>query len=205
MHKAQRTRLKAQGNPQLPSILNWAWSLAPWALCLVASLSAACATVPPPAAVVEPPVITWQQKLTWMMRLEDQRIIRDPNPQPPVVLVPAATNRPAIVAPPAPSDLLRLLGDTEARVRRRAALALGRVGLPEGVEPLTRRLADEEVEVRQMAAFALGLIGDAAARPALLMALKDASPIVQGRAAEALGLIGDRADATAAIAPMRRR
>ena len=54
-----------------------------------------------------------------------------------------------------------LLGDAEARVRRRAALAVGRVGLPEGVEPLTRLLTDGEIEVRQMAAFALGLIGDA--------------------------------------------
>ena len=102
-----------------------------------------------------------------MMRLEDQRILRDPNPPPPVVLVPATRTQPAIVAPPPPSDLIRLLGDGEARVRRRAALALGRVGLPDAMEPLTKLLADEEPDVRQMAAFALGLIGDAAARPAL--------------------------------------
>jgi len=151
----------------------------------------------PAAPTVEPPVVTWPQKLTWIMRLEDQRLVRDPNPPAQAVLVPAAPNRPAVVAPPAPSDLIRLLDDSEARVRRRAALALGRVGLPEAVEPLTKRLTDEEVEVRQMAAFALGLIGDASARPALLAALKDSSPVVQGRAAEALGLIADRADATA--------
>lgn len=163
-----------------------------WALC-IALLSASCATVPAPAP--EPPVVTWEEKLGWIMRLEDQRILRDPNPPPPQILAPAARNRPMVVAPPAPSDLIRLLGDTEARVRRRAALAIGRVGLAEGVQPLTTLLRDEDSEVRQMAAFALGLLDDASARPALIAALNDESVIVQGRAAEALGAIGDRTDA----------
>jgi cyclophilin family peptidyl-prolyl cis-trans isomerase/HEAT repeat protein len=139
-----------------------------------------------------------------MLRLEDQRLLRDPNTPAPAILRPATKTQPAIVAPPRPSDLLRLLGDSEARVRRRAALALGRVGLPAAVEPLTRVLADEEFEVRQMAAFALGLLADASARPALLKALDDPEPIVQGRAAEALGSIGDRADADAIGAMVRR-
>ncbi|MBI4265585.1 MAG: HEAT repeat domain-containing protein [Acidobacteria bacterium] len=150
-----------------------------------------------PAPVPEPPVVTWEEKLGWIIRLEDQRILRDPNPPPPVILAPATRNRPAIVAPPPPSDLIRLLNDGEARVRRRAALALGRVGLPPAVEPLSARLGDEEPEVRQVAAFALGLIGDASARPGLLAALKDANPLVAGRAAEALGMLADRADAAA--------
>ena len=59
-------------------------------------------------------------------------------------------------------------------MRARAALAVGRVGLPQGIEPLTRCWPTPSVDVRQMAAFALGLIGDAAARPALLPALDDA-------------------------------
>ena len=42
-------------------------------------------------------------------------------------------------------------------------MAIGRVGLAEGVEPLVRALTDPEPEVRQMSAFALGLIGDQAA------------------------------------------
>ena len=167
----------------------------------IALLSSACATVPPPRTpAAPPPVLTWQEKLTWILRLEDQRILRDPSPPPPAVLVPAGRNLPAIVAPAPPSDLLRLLGDEEAGVRRRAALAVGRVGLPEGIDPLVARLADEEPEVRRMAAFALGLIGDRAAVPALLMALADPSPMVQGRAAEALGLVGDRANAGAVSA-----
>ena len=170
----------------------------------IALICGACATAPPappPAAVVvKPPVVSWEEKLGWILRLEDQRILRDPNPQAPQILVPAAQGRPAIVAPPPPSDLLRLLTDEEGRTRRRAALAIGRVGLPEGVPGLQQALMDPELEVRQMAAFALGLIGDASARPALLNALKDSEPIVQGRAAEALGTIGDKGDAAAVTA-----
>jgi HEAT repeat protein len=91
--------------------------------------------------------------------------------------------------------------DSEARVRRRAALAAGRVGLAEAIPPLSTLLAsDEDVEVRQMAAFALGLIGDPSARPALQAALTEPSAVVQGRAAEALGLIADRNDAPAVSA-----
>jgi cyclophilin family peptidyl-prolyl cis-trans isomerase len=171
-------------------------------LCL-ALLSASCASAPPAAPTAEPPVISYEDKLSWIIRLEDQRILRDPNPPAPVVIVPATRTQPAIVAPPPPSDLMRLLTDGEARVRRRAALALGRVGLPDGVEPLTRLLADEERDVRQMAAFALGLIGDGTARPALQKSLADADPLVQGRAAEALGAIGNRADADAVSALVR--
>ena len=172
---------------------SWALGLGLLALGLVM----ACATAPPPA----PPVITWEEKLLWMMRLEDQRILRDPNPPQPTVLRAATGRRPAIVAPPPPSDLLRLLRDSEARVRRRAALAAGRVGLADAIQPLSTLLAgDEDVEVRQMAAFALGLIGDPSARPALQAALTQPSAVVQGRAAEALGLIADRNDAPAVSA-----
>ena len=156
-----------------------------------------CASVPVAPTV---PVVTWERKLGAMIRLEDQRILREPSPPAPVVLRPATKDKPAITAPPPPTDLIRLLRDDEGRVRRRAALAIGRVGLAEGIEPLTNLLTDREIEVRQMAAFALGLIGDGAARPALTGALKDPEPILQGRAAEALGLIGNKADAGAVSA-----
>ena len=198
MHKPHNTSTKESrlGN----SRRSCASRFVPWALGL-ALVGAGCASVPAPLPELR--VLTWEDKLGWMMRLEDQRILRDPNPPPPVVLVPATRTQPAIVATPSPSDLIRLLGDGEARVRRRAALALGRVGLPEAVQPLVGLLGDEEPEVRQMAAFALGLIGAAAARPALLAALGDADPEVQGRAAEALGTIGDPADATAVSVMVR--
>jgi cyclophilin family peptidyl-prolyl cis-trans isomerase/HEAT repeat protein len=151
----------------------------------------------PGAAAPVVPKITWELKLAWMARLEDQRLLRDPNPVAPVVIRPATATLPALIAPPPPTDLLMLLGDPEARVRRRAALALGRVGLPDAVEPLARALEDEEPEVRQMAAFALGLIGAPAARPALTQALTGRDVILQGRAAQALAAIGDKADAPA--------
>ena len=171
--------------------------LTPMATCL-AVITAACASAPTSTrGTPTVPVITWEQKIGWMVRLEDQRILRDPNPPAPVVLKPATQREPALVAPAPPSDLIKLLNDSEARVRRRAALAIGRVGLSEGVEPLTKLLDDSEIEVRQMAAFGLGLIGDASARPALLAALKEQQPVLQGRAAEALGQIGDRSDADA--------
>jgi cyclophilin family peptidyl-prolyl cis-trans isomerase/HEAT repeat protein len=189
-----------------PEMLNapcWVVRIELWALA-IALAAGACAKAPPapsaPAPSVRPPAVTWEEKLGWILRLEDQRILRDPNPPPPVILVPASNARPAIVAPPPPSDLLRLLTDEEGRTRRRAALAIGRVGLPEAVPALQRALTDDEFEVRQMAAFALGLIGDPSARPALVNALKDSEPMVQGRAAEALGTIGDKSDAAAVTA-----
>jgi cyclophilin family peptidyl-prolyl cis-trans isomerase/HEAT repeat protein len=115
--------------------------------------------------------------MTWILRLEDQRVLRDPD-------MPAA-------------DLTRMLTDSQARVRRRAALAVGRVGLTGGVPPLVTLLSDNDPEVRQMAAFALGLIGDRQTRDPLVMALTDPSPLMQGSAAEALGLVGDPAAADA--------
>ena len=177
-------------------------------LCALCLVGANCATVPSasvpsvqvPPTPTAPPEITWEDKLGWILRLEDQRILRDPNPPARKILVPATQTTPAIVALPPPSDLIRLLGDTEARTRRRAALAVGRVGLREGVEPLTALIADPEPEVRRMAVYALGLIGDRSARAALTPALVDADPTVQGRAAEALGNIGDRSDAGAIAA-----
>jgi HEAT repeat protein len=135
----------------------------------------------------------------WILRLEDQRVLRDAAPAvaPPPPVPVRGQPTPPVATPPPPPDLIRLLSDDEPRVRRRAALAIGRVALAEGVPPLVRLLTDTDPEVRQMAAFALGLIGDKAARAPLVAALADASPLVQGSAAEALGLIGD---ATAADA-----
>jgi cyclophilin family peptidyl-prolyl cis-trans isomerase/HEAT repeat protein len=173
------------------------------ALCLCVAILAASCAQPAPVTTPEVPKVSWEQKLAWIVRLEDQRLLRDPSPPAPVVLRPATKTLPALIAPPPPSDLLLLLRDGEARVRRRATLAVGRAGLVEGVQPLTQALADEEPEVRQMAAFALGLIGSPTARPALLDALAKGEALTQGRAAEALGLIGDKADG-AAIGQMVR-
>ena len=161
--------------------------------------ASACASAPPaPQRVVAVP-LPFEQKMATILRLEDRRVLHDPAAAVPPPPPPAAAGRraPVVTPPPAPDDLLRLLGDGEARVRRRAALAVGRVGLPDGVQPLVAVLADPDPEVRQMAAFALGLIGDKSARDSLVTALSDRSPLIQGSAAEALGLIGDPAAAGA--------
>jgi cyclophilin family peptidyl-prolyl cis-trans isomerase/HEAT repeat protein len=99
------------------------------------------------------------------------------------------------------ADVRLGLGDADRGLRRRAALAAGRIGDPAAVPALVPLLQDPEPEVRQMTAFALGLIGDALAVDPLLAALKDPEPVVRGRAAEALGQIGE-ARAAPAIAQM---
>ncbi|MGE3511598.1 MAG: HEAT repeat domain-containing protein, partial [Vicinamibacterales bacterium] len=168
------------------------------AIALSLSLAfAGCASVPPAPAA--PPGPTFEEKLSAILKLEDERRLREPAP--PELPSPVAVTRGRRPAPPAapppPPDLLRWLSDDEARVRRRAALAVGRVKSSEGVAGLVALLKDPDPEVRQMAAFALGLIGDAGGRDALVVALGDEQHIVKGSAAEALGLIGDPAAADA--------
>jgi len=164
-------------------------SIRRYALALVSTMSlSACGSAPvAPAA----PAIRFEQKLAWILRLEDQRLLRIEPAAPAVPAVVPGRKRAAlpVAPPPAPPDLLTLVADPEARVRRRAALAIGRIGLREGVPPLVTALADVDPEVREMGAFALGLIADVSAVAPLSTALTDASPLVRGRAAEALGLI----------------
>lgn len=88
-------------------------------------------------------------------------------------------------------ELERYLRDPDRSVRRRAALAAGRIGDPGGIATLLDLMNDGEAEVRQMSAFALGLIGDKRAVDRLLSALGDPDAVVRGRAAEALGRIGE--------------
>jgi HEAT repeat protein len=179
------------------------------AVCLLMVIGAlACACASAPAAPVAP-AITYEQKVAWIIRLEDQRILRDPVPAAPAT-PPVPTKKKVVAPPPAPTpDLLKLITDTDARLRRRTALAIGRVGLTEGVPALTAALKDADADVRRMATLGLGLIGDAAPAAALIEVVKtDAAPIVRGGAAEALGLIGPEklaagtADAASAIGAM---
>jgi HEAT repeat protein/cyclophilin family peptidyl-prolyl cis-trans isomerase len=167
----------------------------------LAIAASACATTAPPVAATaaKPAGPSFEQKMGWILRLEDQRILKDTGPTlAPPPPVPVRGQAPvATAAPTLPPDLLRFLTDDEARVRRRAALAIGHVALAEGVPPLVAALADTDPEVRQMAAFALGLIGNKSAKDPLIAALGDSSPLVQGSAAEALGLIGDASAADA--------
>ena len=142
-------------------------------------VASGCGPVVAPQVIATPPVTAFDQKIRWILQLEDERQLRGGG-----------------------GDLLVLLQDPEARVRRRAALATGRVRLPAGVPGLVVLLeSDKDPEVRQMAAFALGLVGDASAAPALTSAVADTDPTIQARAAEALGLIGHK-PAAPAIAGM---
>ncbi len=161
--------------------------LLPSASIIAAALSG-CASAPP----VKPPIVTPEEKLARMIRLEDQRILRETPPPP---TVPQKGRRARVPPPPPPPDLVPLLGDPDPLMRRRAALAIGRVGLVAGVQPLLPLLKDADPDVRQMAAFALGLIGDRSASAPLQAALTDTSYVVRGRAAEALGQIGDAGSA----------
>jgi cyclophilin family peptidyl-prolyl cis-trans isomerase len=155
-----------------------------------------CASAPPAPPA---PLITFEQKMIWILELEDQRLLRLPEPPPPIEVPGKTTRRPVaapIIAPSSP-DLTVLARDADARIRRRAALAIGRVRLKDGTKPLVATLADADQDVRAMAAFALGLIGDESAEAPLLQLLADPIPLVRGRAAEALGQIGAKASADA--------
>ena len=163
-----------------------------------------CASAPPPAPI--PVIVSYEQKLAWILRLEDQRLLRDPalgeleeapsvegedleaTPVPGRAAAPGALSLPQSATP----DLLRLIEDPSAAIRRRSAVAIGRVRLADGVPALVSALSDPRMEVREIAAFGLGLIGDPAAAEPLVEALRDVSPVVQGRAARALGMLGAR-------------
>ena len=162
-----------------------------------------CATAPPPTPT--PLIVPYEQKLAWILRLEDQRLLRDPSlPEPeetapleaadpestPIAGAGLAVEGAASLPRAATPDLLRLIDDPSGAVRRRSAVAIGRVGLSDGVPALVSALADPLAEVREIAAFGLGLIGDAAAVEPLVAALRDVSPVVQGRAARALATLG---------------
>ncbi len=89
------------------------------------------------------------------------------------------------------SELLKLLSDASAAVRRRAALAAGRIGDEGAVAPLAGLLGrDLDVGVRTTAAFALGEVESEAGADALLEALRLSKTVeVRARAVEALGKI----------------
>jgi cyclophilin family peptidyl-prolyl cis-trans isomerase/HEAT repeat protein len=156
----------------------------------------AAAPAPPP-----PPVVSLDRKVAWILRLEQQRTLRDlaggaTAPASLPDLEAAASTRLTLKAAYLP-DLVDLASDPDGAVRRRAVLAIGRAGVPDGAATLVSSLNDAEAEVRGTAAFALGLLGQKSTVPALVAALKDSSPLVRGRAAEGLGLIADPSAAPA--------
>ena len=108
-------------------------------LVLALAVSACAPKTQPPAVVVAPappaPVIPVDRKAGWILRLEQARVLDD-----------AALG----------ADLAVLSRDPDPGIRRRAILAVGRVGIPAGVPIASAALADEAEIVRATAAFALG-------------------------------------------------
>jgi cyclophilin family peptidyl-prolyl cis-trans isomerase/HEAT repeat protein len=87
-------------------------------------------------------------------------------------------------------ELKRLLANANAEVRKRAALAAGRIGDERAVPDLADMLlTDRDTAVRDMAAFALGEIESPGAAYALVTVLKDSDKPARARAIEALGKV----------------
>ena len=106
------------------------------------------------------------------------------------------------------NDLVEMLLPPHGGARRRAILAIGRIGYPSGLAPLIDILSSDknaenrDPEMRALAAFSLGQIQNQHAVSALLERLDptiERSPIVKARAVEALGKIGSNKLAVAAL------
>ncbi|HEX3184858.1 MAG TPA: peptidylprolyl isomerase [Pyrinomonadaceae bacterium] len=89
------------------------------------------------------------------------------------------------------TDLKKLLTSPNPAIRKRAALAAGRIGNEDSVSALAGLLEDANTDVRAMAAFAIGEVEAASGADALLAVLKKTNQpvIVRARATEALGKI----------------
>jgi uncharacterized protein (TIGR02996 family) len=108
-------------------------------------------------------------------------------------------------AAPAVPELLPLLSDADAEVRRAAAEALGKGRSPLAADGLRAALRDKDEKVRVRAAEALGLIGEASAAGELTAALRDASARVRREAATALGKVRARDEASLAALRLAER
>jgi cyclophilin family peptidyl-prolyl cis-trans isomerase/HEAT repeat protein len=98
-------------------------------------------------------------------------------------------------------DLIDMLALPHAGVKRRAILALGRIGYPSGVAPLVDVLnTSHDADLRALAAFSLGLIASNYAVEPLLDRLQSTTetPEVRACVAEALGkIVADKFSAEA--------
>ncbi len=106
------------------------------------------------------------------------------------------------------TDLVELLQPLHGGARRRAILALGRIGYPSGLAALMdifisdQNPENRDPEMRALAAFSLGQIQNQHAVSVLLERLDPAiekSALVRARAVEALGKIGSNKLAAAAL------
>ena len=95
-------------------------------------------------------------------------------------------------------DLRKLTGrlesalkDDSVSVRRRAALAIGRIGGKKAADLLFASLNDASLDVAGTTAFALGLTGDREYAQKLLDQVPDMPGSVAARAVEAVGRLAD--------------
>ncbi|HXV62415.1 MAG TPA: HEAT repeat domain-containing protein [Vicinamibacteria bacterium] len=131
----------------------------PLAAAILAVVCVDCASTPAPT--IEPP---FEIKYARLVKLEDERSLGG-------------------------GEIEARLTDPDARLRARAALALGRIGIGQTASRLVPLLSDPSAYVRTTAAFALGLYETElppSARDELLETLSDESASVRGRAAETL-------------------
>src|SRR6476659_2043196 len=90
----------------------------------IALIVAACKSVPVAPVVTAPeppPPVPLDRRASWIVRLEQQRMLHDADVAP----APAATPGTNAPAPARAADLFALARDTDPGVRRRAALAIG--------------------------------------------------------------------------------
>lgn len=106
------------------------------------------------------------------------------------------------------NELIEMLLPPHGGVRRRAILAIGRIGYPSGLAPLIdiltsdRNPENRDPEMRALAAFSLGQIQNQHAVSALLERLDpsiELSAVVRARAIEALGKIASNKEAAEAL------
>lgn len=94
----------------------------------------------------------------------------------------AATDALVELGLPAVERLMGVLNDKDKNVRKHAVLALGKIGIPEAVDPLIEATKDEDWQVRMGAIAGLDSIGDDRAKPAIKALMKDPDFAVQMRA-----------------------
>lgn len=88
-------------------------------------------------------------------------------------------------------ELIHSLDDISPKVRKEAALALGKMEDPEAVDALIRKLQDEDSGIQAISAISLGKIGDRRAAQPLLKMLSTFDREIRLQCALALGEIGD--------------